>query len=210
MPKTKPFDLYAKEYDNWFVINKLAFRSELEAIKKALPSTGNIIEIGIGSGMFAGPLGIKEGIEPSKSMLKKAKAKGLHPLEGTAESLPYANKSKDAALMVTTICFLDDIYKSFHEIHRILKTGGHLVIGFVDKDSPVGKLYLQHKDKSIFYKNATFFGTDELKAILKNTRFEIVEVYQTIFGKIDEIKNIQEVEAGHGKGSFIVIKAQKV
>ncbi len=210
MPKTKPFDLYADEYDNWFVINEHVFRSELKAIKKTLPEKGDIIEIGIGSGMFAAPLGIEEGVEPSESMREKAKKRDLRVINAVAEDLPYAEKSKDAVLMVTTICFLDDIYKSLREVHRVLKNGGHFIIGFVDKDSPIGKLYLQQKDKSIFYEDATFFGTEELYGLLKNSGFKIISTYQTVFGRIDEIDKIQEVMKGYGQGSFIVIKAQKV
>ena len=58
MPKTEPFDQYADEYDDWFVINKYVFQSELNAIKKALPENGDAIEVGLGSGIFAAPLGI--------------------------------------------------------------------------------------------------------------------------------------------------------
>ena len=32
MPKTEPFDNYSDEYDYWFVINKYAFLSELNAV----------------------------------------------------------------------------------------------------------------------------------------------------------------------------------
>ena len=60
MPKTEPFDNYPDEYDNWFVINKYAFQSELNAIKKALPNNGDVIEVGSGSGIFAAPLGLKK------------------------------------------------------------------------------------------------------------------------------------------------------
>jgi len=171
MPKTKPFDLYTEEYDDWFVINKYAFQSELTAIKQTMPPKGDIIEVGIGSGMFAGPLGIKEGVEPSAAMRERAKKRGLTAVDGVAEDLPYPDKSKDAVLMVTTICFVDDITISFREVHRVLKDAGFFIIGFVDKDSPIGKVYLREKDKSIFYKEATFFGTDELYGILRQTGF---------------------------------------
>ena len=45
MPKTAPFDNFPSEYDNWFVTNKFAFQSELNAIKKVLPVNGRGIEI---------------------------------------------------------------------------------------------------------------------------------------------------------------------
>jgi len=210
MPKTEAFDQHTNEYDNWFDVNKYVFQSELNAIKKALPQNTNVTEVGIGSGIFALPLGIKEGVEPSEAMRKRAEEKGLKPINGVAENLPYADNSKNAVLMVTTICFVDDIHKSFQEVHRVLKDDGLFIIGFVDKNSPIGKSYLVNKDKSIFYKDAVFFGTKEPLELLNNTGFKTNNIYQTVFGKLDEISTVQNVLSGYGKGSFIVIKAQKI
>jgi len=210
MPKTGPFDHYADEYDDWFVINKYAFQSELNAIKKTLPENGDAIEVGVGSGMFAAPLGIKEGIDPSETMREKAKKRDIRVIDAVAENLPYADKSKDVVLMITMICFVDDIYKSFQEVHRVLKDDGYFIIGFVDKNSPVGKFYLEQKDENVFYKDAIFWGTEELYEILKDTRFKINNTYQTIFGKIEEINKVQNVLVGYRQGSFVVIKAQKI
>lgn len=209
MPKIEAFQKYTKEYDNWFVINKYAFESELNAIKKLLPNADGVIEIGIGSGIFAKPLGIKEGIDPSEAMRKKAEQKGLKVLDAVAEKLPYADNSINGAVMITSICFVDDIYQAISETYRILKNGGFLILGYIDKDSPVGKEYLKYKNESLFYKEATFWGTEELYEILIQTGFNVTDTYQTIFGKVEEIKEIQPILEGYGKGSFVVIKAQK-
>lgn len=209
MPKTAPFDNFPDEYDNWFVINKYAFQSELNAITKVLPVKGKGIEIGVGSGIFAEPLGISEGIEPSRAMREKAKQRNIRAIDAVAENLPYSDKSIDFALMVTTICFVDDIYKSFDEVNRILTDTGCLIIGFVDKNSPIGKMYLEHKDESIFYKDAVFYGTEDLYEILNNTGFEVENTLQTVFGEIDKVRKAQDVLEGYGQGSFIVIKAIK-
>jgi ubiquinone/menaquinone biosynthesis C-methylase UbiE len=209
MPKTGPFDNYSNEYEDWFIINKYAFQSELNAIKKAFPDPGDCVEIGIGSGVFAEPLGIKEGVDPSEAMREKAKNRGISVIDAFAEKLPYADQSKNAVLMVTTICFVDDIYKSFQEVYRVLKDDGHFIVGYVDKNSPIGKFYLEHKDRSLFYKDAIFFGTEELYVILRESGFKINNTYQTVFGKIDEINEVQNVLVGYGKGSFVVIEAQK-
>jgi len=210
MPKTEPFDNYSNEYDDWFITNKYAFQSELNAIKKALPDNRDVVEVGIGSGIFAAPLGIKEGIEPSEAMREKAKKKGVRVMDAVAENLPFADKSKDVVLMVTTICFVDDIFKSFQEVHRVLKDDGYFIIGFVDKNSPIGKFYLEHKDENVFYKDAIFFGTEELYNTLKDTGFKTNNTYQTVFGKIEKIIEVQNVLVGYGKGGFVVIKAQKI
>lgn len=208
MPETEAFDNHLKEYERWFVDNHYVFQSELNAVRKAIPLGKKGVEIGIGSGIFAQPLGITTGIEPSKAMREKAKTRKINAVDAVAENLPYPDSCIDFALMVTTVCFLDDIYQSFYEVNRILSTNGYFIIGFVDKNSPLGKIYLDHKDESIFYKNATFYSTKELLGILKNTGFEIKSVYQTVFGKLDEINKVQEVITGCGKGSFVVIKAK--
>ena len=156
MPKTAPFDNHPDEYDQWFVINRQAFQSELKAIQKVLPPAGKGIEVGVGSGIFAQPLGIKEGIEPSFAMRERAEQRGIHAINGVAEDLPYPGQSIDFVLMVTTLCFVDDVYKSFGEIHRILKDKGRFIIGFVDKNSPIGKEYLAHKDEGFFIKRLNF------------------------------------------------------
>jgi len=63
MPRIEPFDKYPFRYDEWFIRNKYAYKSELLAIKKQLPKSKNGVEIGVGSGRFAAPLGIKLGVD---------------------------------------------------------------------------------------------------------------------------------------------------
>jgi len=209
LAKTRVFDENLNEYEQWFIINEFVYRSELKAVQKAIPKNKKGFEIGIGSGLFAKPLGIEEGIDPSSKMRKKARERNLKVIDAVAEDLPFPDESKDFALMVTTICFVDDMYKSFQEAHRVLKQNGHLIIGFVDKNSPIGKLYLEHRNESLFYQDAIFFGTEEIYELLQKTGFKIEETFQTVFGKLTEIKQIQETIEGFGKGGFVVIKAIK-
>ncbi len=209
MAKTKPFDEHLIDYEQWFIDNHFVFQSELTALNKVIPKTGEGVEIGIGSGIFALPLGIKNGIDPSFPMREKAKERGIYVLNGVAEELPYADRSYDFALMVTTICFVDDIIKAFKEVYRILKNEGSFIIGFVDKNSPVGKIYLKNKDKSLFYKDATFYSTEEVYRYLWETDFTIEKTCQTVFGMLNEVTKEQEHLIGYGKGSFVVIKAIK-
>ena len=136
MPKTEPFDHYPDEYDNWFVLHEQAFQSELNAIRKVLPRRGKGIEIGVGSGMFAEPLGITEGIEPSRAMRVRARRRNIRVRDAVAENLPYLDKSIDFALMVTTICFVDDPARAFEEAHRILKDNGRLGVTPIVFDPP--------------------------------------------------------------------------
>ncbi len=213
MPKTEPFDKHLAEYERWFTNNPLTFESELSAIKKVLPvitSNMKLVEIGIGSGIFASALGIKEGIDPSDVMLKKAKERSIKAVRGIAEDLPFADETYDCALMITTLCFLDNVKKAFEEIRRILKEPGIFVIGFIDRESPLGKKYLSKKKKNIFYKDAVFHSTEEVCNYLTKGGFHIEKTLQTVFTEPGNLKKAAPPLSGHGKGCFVVIRAKKL
>lgn len=209
MAKTKPFDKNLAEYEQWFDKNSFVYKSELEAIRKLIPTNGRGVEVGIGSGLFAKPLDIKEGCDPSANMRIKAESRGINTKECVAESLPYSNNSIDYILMVTTICFVDNAEKTFQEIHRVLKPSGCVIMAYVDKNSPIGKIYLKNKEKSLFYKNATFYSTEELANLFLQNSFIITDTLQTVFGNTSEIHEVQKPKTGYGEGSFVVLKALK-
>jgi ubiquinone/menaquinone biosynthesis C-methylase UbiE len=205
MPKIEPFESFSKVYDEWFERNPQKYKLELKAVKTFIPQNAKGLEVGVGSGKFAAPLGIKTGVEPSNKMAQIAESLGINVIKAIAEALPFEDESFDFVLMVTTICFVDDIKKSFKEAHRVLKKDGFIVVGFVDKDSELGNKYQKNRDKSKFYKEATFFSTSEVVDLLKDAGFKSFEIKQTLLPQ-DEKKDIID---GFGKGSFVVIKGIK-
>jgi len=104
------FNHSALEYDDWFVRNEMAYRSELAAVKAFLPLSSRGLEIGVGTGRFAAPLGIEVGVEPARAMAAIARNRGIKVLEAYAEELPFKNESFDFVLMVTVLCFLADSF----------------------------------------------------------------------------------------------------
>ncbi len=209
MPGVNVFEQQSDRYESWFEKNAAAYRSEIQAIQALMPESTNGLEIGVGSGLFAGPLGIRHGIDPSIAMLEKAKARGIDVIRGVAESLPFTDEEFDLALMVTTVCFLDDIDAAFREAYRVLKPGGSFLIGFVDRDSPIGKAYEEEKGRSLFYKDATFYAAPDLVAHLARAGFRTLRFVQTLFHQLADITDIEPVREGYGEGSFIVIRAKK-
>ncbi|HCZ06382.1 MAG: hypothetical protein PWP37_891 [Thermotogota bacterium] len=209
MAKTEPFDLLTEQYDRWFEENRYIYLSEIDAIKALLPVFKKGVEIGVGTGRFALPLGLKFGVEPSCEMRKIAMERGLEVIDGIAESLPFPNESYDLALMVTTVCFLDDIQKAFREVHRILVPSGAFVVAFIDKESPIGKLYLNMKNRDPFYRLATFYSTEEILDNLQKAGFKDFRVVQTLFRNLKEINSIEPVKEGYGEGSFVVVRGIK-
>jgi len=209
MALIEPFEEHTNEYERWFEENELIYRSEIEAVRKLLPEGGVGLEIGVGSGRFAEPLGIRIGVEPSKKMGEIARKRGIEVVEGVAEKLPFADSRFDFALMVTTVCFVDDIETAFSEAYRVLKTSSSLIIGFIDRESPVGRSYLEHKDESVFYDNASFYSVEEVVASLRRIGFEDLSYSQTIFKELSEMRELEPVKDGFGEGSFVVIRAYK-
>ncbi|MFH1293840.1 MAG: methyltransferase domain-containing protein [Pseudomonadota bacterium] len=93
---------------------------------------------------------------------------GRHSLfDGVAEELPFDDYEIDFILMVTTICFVDDINKAFQEANRVLSQGGFLIVGEVDRNSPIGQLYLKHQNENVFYKEANFFSVNEVVKVME-------------------------------------------
>ncbi len=209
MPGVTVFEQQSGRYESWFEKNAAAYRSELRAIQALMPESTNGLEIGVGSGLFAAPLGIRRGIDPSIAMLERAKARGIDVIQGVAESLPFAEEEFDFALMVTTVCFLDDIDAAFREAYRVLKPGGSFLIGFVDKNSPIGKAYEEEKSRSLFYKDATFYAAPDLVAHLTHAGFRTLRFVQTLFHLLPDIKDIEPAREGYGEGSFVVIRTEK-
>jgi ubiquinone/menaquinone biosynthesis C-methylase UbiE len=207
--RIEPFEKYSEKYEDWFEKNKFVYGSEIQAIKELFPKVKKSIEIGVGSGKFAVPLGIKTGVDPSPRMRNIAQQRGIKVIDAIAEELPFKDSQFELVLMVTTICFVDNLNLTFREAYRILKLGGYLIIGFVDKDSSLGKLYQQHKEESLFYKIATFYSTKEVVYNLSRVGFKEFNFKQTIFHSLNEIKNVELAKEGYGEGSFVVIRARK-
>ena len=208
MPKIEPFEKFSQAYEVWFEKHSSLYDAEIEAIRKILPPFKNGIEIGIGSGRFAVPFGITTGVEPSTKMAEIAQSKGIEVIEGVAEDLPIENETFDFALMVTTICFVDDPLLSLQNIYRILKQDSYLIVGFVDRDSVLGQQYEKNHLSSRFYREARFFTTDEVIGLLKKAGFSETVCVQTLFGKDLEYMDTA-VKKGYGEGAFIALRARK-
>ncbi|MCW9023215.1 MAG: methyltransferase domain-containing protein [Gammaproteobacteria bacterium] len=209
MPKTSAFDEHASAYDAWFDEHEAFYQLELKALQQLVPTRGEGIEIGVGTGRFAIPLGINTGVEPAEAMRVIAQEKGIHTISAVAEHLPLEAESFDYVLFVTTLCFLDSIEKAFNEAFRILKPGGALVIGFIDKDSDLGQQYQQRKNESRFYQEATFHSVNEVVQILESCQFNDFKFMQTLLPDSETLSSEKQIQAGYGAGAFVVVRALK-
>lgn len=210
MSGASPFDEHHCRYENWFVTHRAAYCSELLAVRALLPRHGHGLEIGVGTGRFAAPLGVRVGIDPSPAMLKYARERGIHAVHGVAEQLPFADQSFDYALSVTTICFVNDVRAMLREARRVISPDGCLVLGFVDRGSDLGRRYLDTQARSTFYREATFYSADEVEQLLRESGFPCQEWVQTLSAPLPDIVEIEPFRAGYGDDAFVVVRARGV
>lgn len=208
MKNITPFEKYSQRYDEWFNQNKYVYLSELNLIKKIIPK-GRGLEVGVGTGRFAGPLGIKLGLDPSNNMGQLASKRGIYILRGVGEYLPVKRESFDFLLNITTVCFLYDLEKAFKETYRILKKKGKIIVGFIDKNSFLGIKYKEKKDENPFYKEAKFYSVEFIVNLLQKTGFFRLKISQIIFKKLENITKIEPIKKGYGEGAFVSIVGWK-
>lgn len=206
MPTIEPFQELTDRYESWFETYEAAYESEIEALRSLQPAGGRGLEIGVGTGRFADPLDFAFGVDPAPEMLVQARDRGISVTRGVAESLPYTADSFDSGLVVTTICFVDDVDQTLREAARVLRPGGHLLLGYIDKESRVGRRYQEIKDENPFYRDARFLATEEVTQGLETIGFEDIQIRQTIFQLPAEMDGPDPVRDGFGDGSFVALR----
>jgi SAM-dependent methyltransferase len=143
-------------------------------------------------------------------MLRLAAARGLETaVAGVAEELPFPDASFDHALLVTTLCFVDSPERALAEAHRVLRSNGTLVIGFIDRQTPLGQAYLARRAESLFYRDATFYSALEVGALLEATGFGARVWGQTLVRSPSDPSDIEPLRRGTGRGGFAVVLAAR-
>jgi len=110
----------------------------LKLRRKLVPQArGNVLEIGIGSGvnlpLYSRDVTAVHGIEPSKGLRHKAEeeARGcdvpLNLVDAIAEDLPFDNQSFDTVISTWTMCTIPGLEQAFEEIRRVIKPDGQLL-----------------------------------------------------------------------------------
>ncbi|WP_054843799.1 methyltransferase domain-containing protein [Vulcanisaeta souniana] len=101
-------------------------------------------------------------------MAELARDRGVDVFVGVGESMPLRDSSFDYAVIVVTICFLDNPRKTLAEVYRILKPSGRLITCIVPRNSEHGRYYMElgRRGGHRFYTVAHFYTIHELKEVL--------------------------------------------
>lgn len=122
-------------------LGRITDQIEEELILKLIgPVSGKrVLDVGCGDGVLSVRLAQAgadvTGLDYEPRMLvaarRRADAAGLKVslVEEDAQSLPFADSAFDIVVAVTVLCFVAEPVRAFHEMARVLRPGGRLVIG---------------------------------------------------------------------------------
>lgn len=149
-----------------------------------LKKNDRILEVGFGPGTLMHEMahividGCVEGIDFSKTMLKKAGKVNKHHIgngrvrlhKGECGSLPFDDESFDKVCTSNTLYFWKEPEKYLGEMHRVIKPGGKIVIGFRD-GKQLGRMKVREE---IFI----MYSRDEVVGLLASVGFSGVKVVE--------------------------------
>ncbi len=176
---------YDRRHDN--DTTRYLRKREKEMLKKH--AKGVVIDVGCGTGVYAGLFGDYIGLDASTNMLNEARKKSNMPYTvANAEHLPLKDSSADTAICMFTVLNLCDFRRSVKEMRRVLKSGGIAIVSAASVwdrknysfwnrpkgvyDSDVKNVRIE-KDKLKF----KLFTKDELIKLFKKEGFGLTEFH---------------------------------
>lgn len=133
-----------------------------------------ILDAGCGTGLLARKLarfGQVEGMDFSEEALKLAKKRGVGVKKGSIDRLPYNKQVFDVVVCADVInhIWVKDEQKALHELYRVLKPGGILIL----RVSANPFLKLKH-DRHVLISHR--YTKSELKRALIKAKFNILKL----------------------------------
>ena len=180
----------AGAYDAWYRTPRGAWigDTEFELMRQLLrPEAGqSLLDVGCGTGYFTrrfaglGNLSVV-GLDPNRSWLDFAQLHRMGSEQyciGTAEALPFPDRSFDLSISVTALCFMEDARLALQEILRV--TRKRFAVGLLNRRS---SLYLQkgRDGGSGAYRGARWHTAREIHALLDGLPVGNLKMRSSVF-----------------------------
>ncbi len=182
-----PFASVAPVYESWYEtpLGAHADAEELAALRRLLAGErmGLVAEIGAGTGhaarSLAGDCGRIVAVEPSAAMraegVRRSSGMRIDWVAAAGERLPFPDGVFDGVLIVAVLEFANDPAAVLAEAFRVVRSGGWLVVGWLDARSSWTAVYRAEADRGADpWAGARFFTLERLQE-LAGTAPEAVE-----------------------------------
>ena len=179
------WDKLARRYSKQPVADEIAYAHTLERTRSYLGADDRVLEIGCGTGSTALKLGeacgeiVATDFAPEMIAIAREKAKGVGNVRFDAADAGLAGfeeEAFDAVLAFSLLHLVPDLQADLRRVHSVLKPGGYFISKTVCLKNEwyfrpaIGLLQLFGKAPMV-----TFFGPEQLNALIEAAGFEIVE-----------------------------------
>ncbi len=184
------FESLASRYDAWYTtpLGAWADRQESDVIFRllALQPGERLLDLGTGTGRYAVEAAARGawvvGVDASPAMLAvarerlRASGRPVQLVRADLAHLPFPDGAYDAAVAVTSLCFVDNPVAVLREVRRVLTPGGRLVLGELNRWSVWAALRrLKGLVRPTVFRSAHFHSIRELYALLRSAGFTVRE-----------------------------------
>ena len=168
----------AAHYDGWFTTPAGRYARQLEdelLTRAAGEGAGRLVlDVGCGTGMhlplFAAGGGRGVGLEPSRDMLARARAKrreaSIYFVQGRAEALPFRDGTFDLVTFITSLEFVANDKAALAEAARVCR--GRLVVAVLNAHSlSAARRRIKRNLKDTLFRAVRFYEPAELRRALR-------------------------------------------
>lgn len=143
-----------------------------------------VLDVGCGTGALLAPLAERYpaarlvGVDPSREMLEIARGRlpaAVALVAGRAEALPVGDARFDLLASTSALHYFGDFDAAAHEMHRVLRPGGSLIITDWCDDFLTLRAF-DRVMRLLGLANFTTLGSRALESLLRGAGFERVEV----------------------------------
>jgi ubiquinone/menaquinone biosynthesis C-methylase UbiE len=181
---TRDFDSIARSYDAWYETPVGAWADRIETTvlfdMLNLHAGERLLDLGTGTARLALEIARQDvqvtGVDASREMLGVAQSRLLHHqaeervrlVHGDMAALSFPDRSFDAVLTVTTLCFVADPQRVVSEAARVLRPGGRLIIGELNRWSLWSLLRsIEGLLRPTVFQSARFLGIGGLRRLTR-------------------------------------------